>query len=297
MADVFLSYKSEDRDLVQALAQALESEGVSVWLDNKIAPGEVWRETIARALGEAKVVIVAWSKRTENPSDAAWVLNEVDEAQRLHLPIIPVRLEDCSIPLGHRHVQAANLTGWRGDRNDPEWRKVLGSVRTAITGLPDAATSQSSMPDPPLQVVRHATVLRMVLLLLGVGIIGIGSFYIWHSFGPTSSERSVADNDEVSRATAGEVDQQPDVRIVHFDAGAEELGQIRNEGGGVWGEYNKAGDRTYGFRQVGGDAMSVELYDETRDVSLVLDFRAARVLFRMGRDPYREIYRISAVER
>lgn len=58
MADVFLSYKSEDRELVATLAHALEQAGISVWWDKKIVAGGSWRETIASALAQAKVVIV-----------------------------------------------------------------------------------------------------------------------------------------------------------------------------------------------------------------------------------------------
>jgi len=134
MADVFLSYKSEDREIVKTLALALEREGVSVWWDQKIAVGGTWRETITSALYEAKVVIAAWSKQTEDSAAAAWVFNEVDEAQRLKRPIIPVQIEPCSIPLGFRHVQCANLSGWQGDPSNPEWQEVLAGVRTALAG-------------------------------------------------------------------------------------------------------------------------------------------------------------------
>src|SRR5262249_54807390 len=133
MADVFLSYKSEDRELVATLAHALEREGFTVWWDKKISAGGTWRETIAQALEQAKVVIVAWSKRTEDSSGAAWVFNEVDEAQRMQHPIIPVQLEACTIPLGYRHVQAADLTGWRGEADNPEWIEVRDAVQAALS--------------------------------------------------------------------------------------------------------------------------------------------------------------------
>ncbi len=36
MADIFLSYASEDRERVQPLAEVLEGQGYSVWWDTRI---------------------------------------------------------------------------------------------------------------------------------------------------------------------------------------------------------------------------------------------------------------------
>ncbi len=151
MADVFLSYKSEDRELVRPLAEALVRAGVSVWWDQKIAAGGTWRETIASALNDAKVVIAVWSRRTEDSAAAAWVLNEVDEAQRMRRPIIPIQIEPCAIPLGYRHVQCADLSQWRGDPNHPEWREVLDGVHAALAGkrIGGAVPNRSGRPPAP----------------------------------------------------------------------------------------------------------------------------------------------------
>ena len=45
-ADVFLSYKAEDRARLVPLAQALEAEGFSVWWDVHIEGGTNWHEDI-----------------------------------------------------------------------------------------------------------------------------------------------------------------------------------------------------------------------------------------------------------
>ncbi|MFZ2030115.1 MAG: toll/interleukin-1 receptor domain-containing protein [Vitreimonas sp.] len=173
MADVFLSYKSEDRDLVWPIAQALEREGIGVWWDLKISAGGTWRETITAALDQSKVVIVVWSKRTEDSAAAAWVFNEVDEAQRLRRPIIPVQIEPCAIPLGYRHVQCANLSGWRGDPKNPEWQEVLSGVRTAMTGRRiGAAVPNRSHPAPRRSGVGVLIGLVGLAMLCTIGVLG-----------------------------------------------------------------------------------------------------------------------------
>jgi serine/threonine-protein kinase len=53
MADVFVSYKAEDRARVEPLVQALEAEGLSVWWDARVGGGEAWREAIAEQLNAA----------------------------------------------------------------------------------------------------------------------------------------------------------------------------------------------------------------------------------------------------
>src|SRR5579862_8929732 len=62
MAQVFISYKSDDRPRVQRLVQGLRANGLAVWWDQDIAPDAPWEATIERELDAAKAVIVAWSQ-------------------------------------------------------------------------------------------------------------------------------------------------------------------------------------------------------------------------------------------
>ena len=53
MANIFISYASEDRNKAEELAQALGTRGLSVWWDRKIPLGKSFDEVIEKALGEA----------------------------------------------------------------------------------------------------------------------------------------------------------------------------------------------------------------------------------------------------
>ncbi|MEA3292268.1 MAG: toll/interleukin-1 receptor domain-containing protein, partial [Pseudomonadota bacterium] len=60
MADVFISYASEDRDRARALAGALEACRWSVWWDREIVAGETFDQVIERELERAGCTVVLW---------------------------------------------------------------------------------------------------------------------------------------------------------------------------------------------------------------------------------------------
>ena len=61
MADVFISYKREDRTRVEPLVQALKSKRFDVWWDADLLPGERIGQAIQQILNKVSCVIVIWS--------------------------------------------------------------------------------------------------------------------------------------------------------------------------------------------------------------------------------------------
>jgi len=152
-ADVFLSYKAEDRRRVEPLVAALEAEGFSVWWDAHIGGGTHWREDIQDHLDAAKCVMVAWTKRSVG-HDGDFVRDEATRARKRGT-YLPVRLEAVEPPLGFGEVQALSLHGWKGDRTDPRFRAVADAVRSRITGK-DVAHDPAHFAEP--RVSRRAVV-------------------------------------------------------------------------------------------------------------------------------------------
>jgi hypothetical protein len=64
MADVFVSYASEDRERVAPIVEAIEQAGFSVWWDRRIGLGSSFDREIERELESAGCVIVVWSNRS-----------------------------------------------------------------------------------------------------------------------------------------------------------------------------------------------------------------------------------------
>jgi TolB-like protein/tetratricopeptide (TPR) repeat protein len=134
MADVFVSYKAEDRKRVAPLVEALEADGLSVWWDAQIGGGDEWRRSIEQQLDGAKCVLVVWSKRSGGP-EGRFVRDEASRAMERGV-YLPVRIDNVRLPLGFGETQALALTGWRGSAEDGRFQAVRGAVNAIVAGKP-----------------------------------------------------------------------------------------------------------------------------------------------------------------
>src|SRR5215470_9186828 len=105
MADVFLSYASEDRDRVATLAQTLEQLGFSVWWDHAIRVGTRFDNEIDKAIRDAACVLVVWSRAW---TESEWVRDEASEGLRRDI-LVPMQIDDCQLPLGFKRIQTARI--------------------------------------------------------------------------------------------------------------------------------------------------------------------------------------------
>lgn len=124
MAEIFVSYKSEDRAKARLVADSLAAEGLDVWWDPALQAGEDYQEAIDRNLREALVVVVLWSQKS---AKSRWVRSEATVGDNFGA-LAPVKIEPCDLPTAFLLVQTADLTQWTGDRDDPAWREFVGDV-------------------------------------------------------------------------------------------------------------------------------------------------------------------------
>lgn len=145
MADIFLSYDRNDQPQAARLAEALGEGGRTVWWDRTLPPGETFETVIHRELQAAKCVVVLWSAESLRSN---WVRDEADIGLSRGV-LVPCLIENVQPPLGHRRIQAANLSEWRGDRNDPQFQLLLRGVSN-LAPLPNAGSSthQSATETP-----------------------------------------------------------------------------------------------------------------------------------------------------
>ena len=134
MADLFFSYSAKDRARVLPAYEALTALGFEVCWDQQIPASSNWDTWIREQLAAARCVIVFWSPQSAaSPS----VFHEATIArnQGKLIPVMLDPLRDEQIPIGHLDQQAARLIEWSGDREHPEWKKLLTEIESRLTPL------------------------------------------------------------------------------------------------------------------------------------------------------------------
>lgn len=90
MGHIFISYSHKDKDYVHRLAEAMQSEGFEVWIDDRIDYGTRWPLVIETAIDSCDAFILVAS---QNSHASKWVHHELSRADRLQKPIFPLLLE------------------------------------------------------------------------------------------------------------------------------------------------------------------------------------------------------------
>lgn len=134
MADVFISYKREDRPRVEALLELLIDLELTAWFDAGIEVGAAWESRIMEEADVASAIVVCWSfAATASP----WVRREAEIGLRRGV-LVPVMLQWCAPVPPFDAIQAADLTKWDGAPHDPELLRVLARIEQ-LTGKKDIA--------------------------------------------------------------------------------------------------------------------------------------------------------------
>ncbi|MDQ8020244.1 MAG: toll/interleukin-1 receptor domain-containing protein [Moraxellaceae bacterium] len=144
MADVFISYASEDRASAHLLAQALAAQGWSVWWDREIVTGEAFDHAIERELEAAACVVVVWS---EHSVASEWVKNEAAAAAERGV-LLPLRISDVKLPLEFRRKQTSDLLGWRGEPGHEGFQALCRAITHVTQRQPAARPAVTSPPQP-----------------------------------------------------------------------------------------------------------------------------------------------------
>ncbi len=116
--DVFLSYRSIDRAIVEQIANWLREQALAVWFDKwKLRPGLPWQEALEQALQCSNSVAVFVGQGNLGPWEIPEMRAALSEQVRRGCPVIPVLLPGSEaapeIPLFLRGNQWVDLrTGW-----------------------------------------------------------------------------------------------------------------------------------------------------------------------------------------
>ncbi len=191
MADIFISYARADRDKIEKLAAALETEGYSVWWDRQIVGGAEFSEEIEKELAAAKTVIVAWSA---DGAKSRWVKDEAGIAANSG-KLIALTLDGAEPPIGFKQFHAVDYS-----RHDaPAYAELKRAVDTNLSGAPAASIAAADVV--ATQPQRHP---KKVLALAGAIVVaGLAvGYYLINSVGNDQTARQQAPSSRVDAAPA-----------------------------------------------------------------------------------------------
>lgn len=164
MADVFLSYASQDRLRIKPLAEALEARGFSVWWDRALGAGEDYAAVITRELRAARAVVVVW---TEASAASTFVRDEAGRA-RDEGRLIPVLLDPVEIPLGFGAFQAEDFTRWNGRPEAAQVQLLEEALRAKLEGRAIDGGAVAARRRRLMTRIRLVSVLTVVGAVIGI---------------------------------------------------------------------------------------------------------------------------------
>ena len=142
MSDIFISYARSTADQAKAVAEALRGLGYDVWRDDELPAHRAYAEVIEERLRSAKAVVVIWSVEA---AKSQWVRAEANVAREAGT-LVQLRLDSAVPPLPFNEIQCADLSGWTGDLDGHDWKKVVASVEDLLGGASPAAAARTAKP-------------------------------------------------------------------------------------------------------------------------------------------------------
>jgi hypothetical protein len=168
VADVFLSYKRDERDVVERLATALRGLGLKVWFDASLSAGDSFSTEIHREVSSARAVVVCWSP---GAAESRWVRAEAqagfDNGNLISILVAgPDRFKP---PVPFNSVHMEDMRAWRArpSARDPAWVSVLRALgrilhRSDITEW-CALSSQPSVEEVKAWLIAHGAKSPLVI--------------------------------------------------------------------------------------------------------------------------------------
>lgn len=139
--NVFISYTSEDAELVRTVAEGLETLHHDVWIDKKLNGGQEWWDGILEQIRKCDAMVVAVSPALLESEAAA---KEREYARQLGKPLVPVLIAPVLTDLLPPDIEPLQLIDYT----------TIGPMTglhlaAALTALPSAPPLPETLPPPP----------------------------------------------------------------------------------------------------------------------------------------------------
>ena len=198
MTDVYIAYAREDREKVRILSDMLRFEGWDVWVDPS-SPTEDSSASIDLKLGSAGAILVVWSGYSRGSEQV-----RSEAATGLYKnKLIQVRVDQAAPPRPFDQVEVIDLGMWSGEREDPNWRRIVSSVRL-YAGAPGASRPQVTRraTSGPAYLEPARSIAWGPLVAAGVLVVAAAGVWLADPFGWRASDTTVAANDTVTTSAA-----------------------------------------------------------------------------------------------
>ncbi len=208
---VFLCHTSADKPAVRALYKRLVADGVDAWLDEeKLLPGQNWREEIPKEVRNSDVVIVCLSSNSINKEgfvqkEIKEALDIADEKPEGTIFIIPARLEECDVPNRLSLYHWVNLFAKNGyerllnalDERARQIEATLPVHKIKPLASTNIVEQKSENPKPIFLQNRIIIVILLAALLITTMVIGVVS-RLTNPSQPTSTAPTITDTATVN---------------------------------------------------------------------------------------------------
>lgn len=198
MTDVYISYAREDRESVRRLSEMLRFEGWDVWMD-PTEPLSTNTAALDMKLGSAGAILVVWSGYSRGSehvrSEAATGLYKNK--------LIQMRIDSAAPPRPFDQVEVIDMGRWSGERDDPNWRRVVSAVRlyAGVPGIARPQVTRRAAPPPrqapaPTYLEPKRSVAWAPLIAVGVLVLGGAGVWLADPFGWRTEGGEIAENAE-----------------------------------------------------------------------------------------------------
>ncbi len=134
MADVFISYKREERARCERIHRKLVALGLDVWFDTNLTTGKNFELEIEQVVTRAKSVVVLWSPAS---TQSEWVREEARLGKQRDV-LVAIQISPCELPFGFGSTHFESLAAEDFADDHPSWLKVLRRIGQ-LTGRPGLA--------------------------------------------------------------------------------------------------------------------------------------------------------------
>ena len=210
MHEIFISYSHKDLQWVSRLASILEKRGYAVWWDKELLFSQDYADVIEEALNSTKCVLTIWSSESVK---SKWVRAESSRGFNQEI-MLPVLIEDASIPIPYDSLHTADLREWDGDENDKAFVDFINALDWSLQRKNAVPATLVSIPAHMKKLPQPINLKkRTSLSILGLLVVFLGGLVYYFSSLDSDTSSSAAiectsgNNSIVKAAGRGKVER------------------------------------------------------------------------------------------